>query len=52
MSHDIYMLILLPVVRYGVPAIWPKTGFAFLCTFGYIFWVDVVIMPQRMRAPV
>ena len=43
MSPYIYMLILLPVVRYGVPAIWPKTGFAFLCTFGYIFWVDCVI---------
>ena len=43
MSPYIYMLILLPIVRYGVPAIWPKTGFAFLCTFGYIFWVDCVI---------
>ena len=44
MSPYIYMLFLLPIVRYGVPAIWPKTGFAFLCTFGYIFWVDCVIM--------
>lgn len=43
MSPYIYMLILLPVVRYGVPAIWPKTGFGFICTFGYIFWVDCVI---------
>ena len=40
----IYMLFLLPIVRYGVPAIWPETGFGFLCTFGYIFWVDCVIM--------
>ena len=44
MSPYIYMLFLLPIIRYGVPAIWSKTGFAFLCTFGYIFWVDCVIM--------
>ena len=43
MSPYIYMLILLPLIRYGVPAIWPETGFGFLCTFGYIFWVDCVI---------
>ncbi len=43
MSPYIYMLVLLPLVRYGVPALWPQSGFAFLCTFGYIFWVDCVI---------
>ena len=44
LSPYIYMLILLPVIRYGVPAIWPETGFATLCTFGYISWVDAVIL--------
>ena len=43
MSPYIYMLILLPVVRYGVPA-FVENGFALLCTFGYIVWVDVVIL--------
>ena len=38
------MLVLLPLVRYGVPAIWPETGFSTLCTFGYISWVDAVIL--------
>ena len=36
------MLILLPAVRYGVPA-FVENGFALMCTFGYIAWVDVVI---------
>lgn len=44
MSPYLYMLVLLPAVRYGVPALMgQKEGFAFLCTFGYIVWVDVVI---------
>ena len=43
LSPYIYMLILLPVVRYGVPALVPN-GFKLMCTFGYIVWVDVVIM--------
>ncbi|HAW45131.1 MAG TPA: hypothetical protein DCW60_02105 [Sutterella sp.] len=43
MSPYIYMLVLLPVIRYGVPALIPN-GFALMCTFGYIVWVDVVIM--------
>ncbi len=43
MSPYIYMLVLLPVIRYGVPALVPN-GFQLLCTFGYIVWVDVVIM--------
>jgi L-lactate permease len=42
MSPYIYMLFLLPVVRYGVPA-FVQNGFAKLCTFGYIVWVDAVI---------
>ena len=43
MSPYIYMLVLLPVIRYGFPAVVPN-GFALMCTFGYIVWVDVVIM--------
>lgn len=43
LSPYIYMLILLPAVRYGVPALVPN-GFKLMCTFGYIVWVDVVIM--------
>ena len=43
MSPYIYMLVMLPVVRYGVPAVWGPKGFAWLCTYGYIFWVDCVI---------
>lgn len=42
-SPYIYMLIMLPVVRYGVPAV-VENGFALMCTFGYIVWVDVVII--------
>lgn len=42
MSPYIYMLVLLPAVRYGVPAL-VKNGFALMCTFGYIVWVDAVI---------
>ena len=42
MSPYIYMLFLLPIIRYGVPA-FVESGFALLCTFGYIVWVDVVI---------
>ena len=43
MSPYLYMLILLPTVRYGFPAI-VENGFAVMCTFGYIVWVDVVIL--------
>ena len=37
------MLVLLPVIRYGFPVV-VKNGFAIMCTFGYIVWVDVVIL--------
>ncbi len=37
------MLVLLPLIRYGFPALVPN-GFAVMCTFGYIFWVDLVIL--------
>ena len=43
MSPYIYMLVLLPVIRYGFPAI-VENGFAIMCTFGYIVWVDIVIL--------
>ena len=43
LSPYIYMLTLLPVIRYGFPAV-IKNGFAVMCTFGYIVWVDVVIL--------
>ncbi len=43
MSPYIYMLIILPAVRYLVP-MFVEGGFALLCTFGYIFWVDCVIL--------
>ena len=43
MSPYIYMLVLLPVIRYGFPAV-VENGFAVMCTFGYIVWVDVVIL--------
>ena len=43
MSPYVYMLVLLPVVRYGFPAL-VNNGFAIMCTFGYIVWVDVVIL--------
>lgn len=36
LSPYVYMLILLPVIRYTVPL-------GILCTFGYIVWVDAVI---------
>ncbi|MCI2055742.1 MAG: L-lactate permease [Oscillibacter sp.] len=42
LSPYIFMLVLLPAVRYGVPA-FVENGFALMCTFGYIVWVDVVI---------
>ena len=37
------MMVILPAVRYGVPALF-ENGFAVMCTFGYIFWVDIVIL--------
>ena len=37
------MLTLLPVSRYGFRAV-IKNGCAVMCTFGYIVWVDVVIL--------
>jgi L-lactate permease len=43
LSPYIYMLVLLPAVRYGVPAL-VEDGFSLMCTFGYIVWVDVVII--------
>lgn len=43
MSPYLYMLVLLPTVRYGFPAV-VENGFAIMCTFGYIMWVDVVIL--------
>lgn len=43
LSPYAYMLVLLPTVRYGFPAL-VKNGFAVMCTFGYIFWVDLVIL--------
>ena len=43
MSPYIYMLVLLPLIRYGFPAV-VENGFAIMCTFGYIFWVDLVIL--------
>lgn len=42
LSPYLYMLVLLPAVRYGVPA-FVENGFSLLCTFGYIVWVDAVI---------
>ncbi len=43
MSPYLYMLVMLPAVRYGFPAA-VENGFALMCTFGYIVWVDVVIL--------
>lgn len=43
LSPYLFMLVLLPLVRYGFPAVVPN-GFAVMCTFGYIFWVDLVIL--------
>lgn len=42
-SPYIYMIIMLPAVRYGAPIV-IENGFALICTFGYIFWVDCVII--------
>ncbi len=42
MSPYLYMLVMLPTIRYGFPAV-VENGFAVMCTFGYIVWVDVVI---------
>ena len=44
LSPYIYMLVLIPLVRYGVPALFPENGFATMCILGYIVWVDVVIL--------
>ena len=43
LSPYIFMMVILPAVRYGVPAFF-ENGFAVMCTFGYIFWVDIVIL--------
>ena len=43
LSSYVYMIILIPLVRYGVPALFPANGFATMCLFGYISWVDAVI---------
>ena len=43
MSPYVYMLVLLPLIRYAFPAV-VENGFAIMCTFGYIFWVDLVIL--------
>ena len=43
LSPYLYMLVLLPTIRYGLPALVPD-GFKLMCTFGYIVWVDCVIM--------
>ncbi len=44
LSPYIYMLVLIPLIRYGVPSIFPENGFAMMCLFGYISWVDAVIL--------
>ena len=44
LSPYIYMLVLIPLIRYGVPALFPENGFAMMCLFGYIVWVDAVIL--------
>lgn len=44
LSPYIYMLVLIPLIRYGIPALFPENGFAMMCLFGYIFWVDAVIL--------
>ena len=36
LSPYIYMLVLIPLVRYGVPALFPENGFATMCILGYI----------------
>ena len=43
LSPYLFMLVLLPIIRYGFPAV-VENGFAVMCTFGYIFWVDLVIL--------
>ena len=43
LSPYLFMLVLLPLIRYGFPAV-VENGFAVMCTFGYIFWVDLVIL--------
>ena len=43
LSPYLYMLVLLPTIRYGFPAV-VENGFAIMCTFGYIVWVDIVIL--------
>lgn len=43
LSPYVFILVLLPAVRYGFPAV-VKNGFSVMCTFGYIVWVDAVIM--------
>lgn len=42
-SSYVYILVLLLAVRYGFPAL-VENGFALMCTFGYIMWVDVTIL--------
>ncbi len=44
LSPYIYMLVLIPLIRYGIPALFPEKGFAMMCLFGYIVWVDAVIL--------
>ena len=44
LSPYIYMLVLIPLIRYGVPALFPENGFAMMCVLGYISWVDAVIL--------
>lgn len=43
LSPYAFILVLLPLIRYGFPAV-VENGFAVMCTFGYISWVDLVIM--------
>ncbi len=43
LSPYAFILVLLPLIRYGFPAV-VENGFAVMCTFGYITWVDLVIM--------
>lgn len=43
LSPYVFILVLLPAVRYGFPAL-VENGFSLMCTFGYIVWVDAVIM--------
>ena len=43
LSPYMFILVLLPAVRYGFPAL-VENGFSIMCAFGYIVWVDAVIM--------